>query len=102
MANANFFTVKWPKGAGYQAKSQSGVHVETNVQRQVALHFFNEMREMEDEVQYTSEGARAKEPRAITYVREINETILIGENAAIQLRDMLLALYPLKPREEIN
>ena len=102
MATSNFFTVKWPKGAGYQVKSLSGVHVETNVQRQVALHFFNELRELEAEVQYSSEGARSKEPRAIAYVRELNETILIGDSAAVQLRDMLLALFPVTPREGVN
>lgn len=102
MSTPTFFTVKWPKGPHYQVKSLSGVHVETNVQRQVALHFFNEMREIEEEVQYSSEGARATEPRAISYVRELSDTILIGESTAMQLRDMLLALFPVTPPEEIN
>lgn len=94
MASQNVFTVKWPKCSGYQAQSLSGVHVETNVQRQVALHFYNEIRELEEEVQYTGEGARASEPRTVTYVRELVGTMLIGESAALQLRDMLLALFP--------
>lgn len=102
MATSNIFTVKWPRAPEYQTKSLSGVHVETNVQRQVALHFFNEIRELEDEVQYSSEGKRATEPRGVTYVREITETLLISEPAAMQLRDMLLALFPLAAREDIN
>jgi len=99
---ANFFTVKWPKSADHRTKSLSGVHVETNVQRQVVLHFFNELREMDEEVQYNSEGARASESRAITYVRELSDTILIGESAAVQLRDMLIALFPVANPEGIN
>jgi hypothetical protein len=76
--------------------------VETNVQRQVALHFYNEIRELEDEVQYTSQGGRATDPRTVTYVRELVGTMLIGEAAAVQLRDMLLALYPLSPQAKAN
>ena len=102
MASINTFTVKWPKAAGYQAKSLSGVHVESNVQRQVALHFFNEMRELEGEVQYTSDGQRATESRGVTYVREVSDTILIGESTALQLRDTLLALFPVTKSEEMN
>jgi hypothetical protein len=102
VASPNFFTVKWPKAAGYQTKSLSGVLVETNVQRQVALHFFNEIREIEEEVQYGDDGSRTTEPRTIIYVRELSDTILIGEAAARQLRDMLLTLFPLTPPEEIN
>lgn len=102
MPTPNYFSVKWPKAAGYQARSQSGVLVETNVQRQVALHFFNEIRELEDEVRYSEDGSRSTEPRNITYVRELSGTILIAESTARQLRDMLLALFPLAAQAEIN
>jgi hypothetical protein len=64
------------------------------VHRQVALHFYNELRELEDEVQYSLDGNRVSESRGITYVRELSDTILISEGVARQLRDMQNTLFP--------
>jgi hypothetical protein len=72
----------------------SGVLLESNVHRQVALHFYNELRELEYEVQYSLDGNRVSESRGITYVRELSDTILISEGVARQLRDMLNTLFP--------
>ena len=88
------YTVKWPKASTHQTKSLSGVLVETNIQQQVTLHFYNEFRELENEVQYALDGSRASEPRDITYVRELTDTILLNASAARQLRDMLNTLFP--------
>lgn len=93
------FSVKWPKAPDHRTRSLSGVMVETNVQHQVALHFFNEIREMEDQVDYDEGGSRQTEAREIVYVRETTDTILLGEHAARQLRDVLLSLFPL-PAEQ--
>lgn len=90
------YSVKWPKAANHRVRSLSGVLVETNVQRQVALHFFNEVREIEDQVDYDGEGTRQGEPRPIAYVREMTDTILLSDSAARQLRDTLLTLLPLE------
>ena len=88
------YTVKWPKASGHQTKSLSGVLVETNIQQQVTLHFYNEYRELEEEVQYALDGSRTSEARDITYVRELTDSILINASAARQLRDMLNTLFP--------
>ena len=96
------YTVKWPRSPEHKMHSQSGVFVETNLQRQLVLHFYNEYREIEDRVDYSEEGVRQSEPREITYVREVTHTILVGEHTALQLRDMLNALYPAPPAEDIN
>lgn len=90
---SSFYTIKWPMARTHQTKSLSGVLVETNAQRQVALHFFNEVRELEDEVQYSIDGERVNEARGISYVRELSDTMLISEAAARQLRDMLNTLF---------
>jgi hypothetical protein len=92
--SSEFYTVKWPAAASHQTKSVSGVLLESNVHRQVALHFYNELRELEDEVQYSLDGSRASESRGITYVRELSDTILISEGVARQLKDMLNTLFP--------
>lgn len=92
--SSEFYTVKWPAADNHQVKSLSGVLVESNVHRQIALHFYNEFRELEDEVQYALDGSRVGESRGITYVRELSDTILISENAARQLKDMLNTLFP--------
>ena len=60
------YTVKWPAAAAHQIKSVSGVLLEANVHRQIALHFYNELRELEDEVQYSMDGSRISETRDIT------------------------------------
>lgn len=51
--NANsFYTIKWPTARTHQTKSLSGVLVETNAQRQVALHFwfFGNLRERPQDI----------------------------------------------------
>ena len=83
------YTVKWPKAAAHVTKSVSGVLVESNVRGQVALHFYNEVRELEPRVDYMEDGSRAEPPRPVTYVREITDSVLLGASTARQLRDVL-------------
>ena len=83
------YTVKWPKAAAHATKSVSGVLVESNVRGQLALHFYNETRELESRVDYMEDGSRADPPRPVTYVREITDSILLGASTARQLRDVL-------------
>jgi len=71
------------------AKSSSGVLVESNVRGQLALHFYNEVRELESRVEYMEDGSRADPPRSVTYVREITDSILLSGATARQLRDVL-------------
>jgi hypothetical protein len=96
------FSVKWPKAPDHRSRSLSGVLVETNIQHQVALHFFNEVRELDEQVDYDQDGARQTEAREIVYVRELAETILLGNTAARQLRDVLLTLFPLEAEERLS
>lgn len=100
--DSKLYTVKWPRSEDHLTQSQSGVFVEANLQRQVVLHFYNETREMEDNVVYGAEGERQTQPREITYIREVNNTILVSENTAVQLRDLLNAMFPVTPAEDIN
>ena len=44
------YKVEWPKADDHRTKSLSGVLVGTNVQGQVALHFYNEVRALDEEV----------------------------------------------------
>ena len=83
------YTVKWPKAAAHTTKSVSGVLVESNVRGQLALHFYNEIRELEPRVDYMEDGSRADPPRPVTYVREITDSVLLGATTARQLRDVL-------------
>ena len=83
------YTVKWPKAAAHATKSVSGVLVESNVRGQLALHFYNEVRELEPKVEYMEDGSRAEPPRPVTYVREITDSVLLGASTARQLRDVL-------------
>ena len=83
------YTVKWPKAAAHATKSVSGVLVESNVRGQLALHFYNETRELESRVDYMEDGSRAAPPRPVTYVREITDSVLLGASTARQLRDVL-------------
>ena len=99
---SKLYTVKWPRAEHHNTRSVSGVLVESNVQRQVALHFFNETREVDDVVEYGEDGKRASPTREITYIREITNTMLISESSARQLKDVLNALYPTPMPEEIN
>ena len=73
--NSKLYTVKWPKATEHHTKSQSGVMVESNLQGQIALHFYNETRELEEQVQYTIDGNRTSNPRDIVYVREHFDTL---------------------------
>ena len=83
------YTVKWPKADAHATKSVSGVLVESNVRGQLALHFYNEVRELEARIEYMEDGSRATPRRAVTYVREITDTILLSGATARQLRDVL-------------
>ncbi len=86
---APLYTVKWPKAAAHTTKSVSGVLVESNVRGQLALHFYNEVRELEPQVEYMEDGARAGRPRSVAYVREITDSILLSGATVRQLRDVL-------------
>ena len=83
------YTVKWPKADAHETKSVSGVLVESNVRGQLALHFYNEVRELEPKIGYMEDGSRADAPRSVTYVREITDSILLSGSTARQLRDVL-------------
>ena len=96
---APLYTVKWPKAAAHATKSVSGVLVESNVRGQLALHFYNEVRELEPQVEYMEDGARAGRPRSVAYVREITDSILLSGTTARQLRDVLGEFLPVSPRE---
>ena len=100
---SKLYTVKWPLAERHRTQSVSGVLVESNVQRQVALHFFNETRELDDNVAYGEDGKRINPPREITYIRELADSVLISEASARQLKEMLDALFPDDPApDEIN
>ena len=96
---APLYTVKWPKAAAHTTKSVSGVLVEGNVRGQLALHFYNEVRELEPQVEYMEDGARASPARSVTYVREITDSILLAGSTARQLRDVLDEFLSVSPRE---
>ena len=96
---APLYTVKWPKAAAHTTKSVSGVLVEGNVRGQLALHFYNEVRELEPQVEYMEDGARARSARSVTYVREITDSILLAGSTARQLRDVLGEFLSVSPRE---
>ena len=83
------YTIKWPKADAHATKSVSGVLVESNVRGQLALHFYNEVRELESRIEYMEDGSRADPPRPVTYVREITDSILLSGSTARQLRDVL-------------
>ena len=91
--STTYYTVKWPRGSEHRLRSRSGVLVETNVQGQVALHFFDETRELDPEVRFDEAGGRISEPRGIVYVREVADTVLLTESSARQLRDVLNRLF---------
>lgn len=93
------YTVKWPKAAAHTTRSVSGVLVEGNLRGQLALHFYNEVRELEPQVEYMEDGARASPARSVTYVREITDSILLTGATARQLRDVLDEFLSVSPRE---
>ena len=99
-SQAPLYTVKWPRAASHVTKSASGVLVEGNLRGQIALHVFNESRELEPRVEYHTDGSRAGAPRPVTYVREVTDTILIAESTARQLRDVLNELIERAAGEE--
>ena len=59
---APLYTVKWPRAESHSTRSVSGVLVEGNVRGQIALHFYNEFRELEPQVEYDRDGRRAGPP----------------------------------------
>ena len=77
-SEAPLYTIKWPKADAHTTRSVSGVLVESNVRGQLALHFYNEIRELEPKVEYMEDGSRAEPPRSVTYVREITDSILLS------------------------
>ena len=83
------YTIEWPRAYTHETKSVSGVLVERNIHGQLALHFYNEVRELEPSIQYMEDGSRADSPRALTYVREITDSILLSGATARHLRDRL-------------
>ena len=91
--STTYYTVKWPRSPEHRLRSRSGALVETNVQGQVALHFFDETRELDPEVRFDERGERISEPRGIVYVREVADTVLVSESSARQLRDVLNRLF---------
>ena len=83
------YTIEWPRADAHETKSVSGVLAERNVHGQIALHFYNEVRELEPSIRYLEDGSRADPPRALTYVREITDSILLSGATARRLRDVL-------------
>jgi hypothetical protein len=93
------YTVKWPTADTHETKSVSGVLVERNVHSQIALHFYNEVRELEPSIRYMEDGSRADPSRALTYVREITDSILLSGATARRLRDVLDEILSGAPEE---
>ena len=88
-SEAPLYAVTWPTAAAHTTKSVSGVRVESNVHGQLALHFYNETRELEPRIEYMKDGSRADPSRSVTYVREITDSILVSAATARRLRDVL-------------
>ena len=93
------YTVKWPTAATHSTRSVSGVLVESNVRGQLALHFYNEVRELEPKIEYMEDGSRADSTRPVTYVREISDSILLSASTARQLRDVLAEFLSVSSEE---
>lgn len=100
--STTYYTVKWPRAPEHRLRSRSGVLVETNVQGQVALHFFDETRELDPEVRFDEAGGRVSPPRGIAYVREVADTLLLSESSARQLRDVLDNLFADRAPQRMN
>lgn len=100
--STTYYTVKWPRAPEHRLRSRSGVLVETNVQGQVALHFFDETRELDPEVRFDEAGGRISPPRGIAYVREVADTLLLSESSARQLRDVLDNLFADRAPQRMN
>ena len=58
--------------------------------------------QVEPLVAYDQQGVRSSEPRPISYVRELADTVLISEGAARQLRDVLNAYFAEQSSEVLN
>ena len=100
--STTYYTVKWPRSPEHRLRSRSGVLVETNVQGQVALHFYDETRELDAEVRFDETGERISDPRGIVYVREIADTLLLTDSSARQLRDVLDTLFAEPAPQRMN
>ena len=100
--DAPLYTIEWPRADAHETKSVSGVLVERNVHSQVALHFYNEVRELEPSIRYMEDGSRADPSRALTYVREITDSILLSGATARRLRDVLDDLLSGTPGERTS
>lgn len=100
--STTYYTVKWPRAPEHRLRSRSGVLVETNVQGQVAFHFFDETRELDPEVRFDETGERTSQPRGIVYVREVAESLLLSESSARQLRDVLDTLFTKSAPRRMN
>ena len=87
-AQTPLYTIKWPKTDTHATKSASGVLVESNLRGQVAMHIYNEVRELESQVEYNKDGSRASSARSVTYVREIVETFLIRQQHQLRVHDV--------------
>ena len=96
------YTIEWPRSDAHETKSVSGVLAERNVHGQVALHFYNEVRELEPSIRYMEDGSRADPSRALTYVREITDSILLSGETARRLRDVLDDLLSGAPGERTS
>ena len=96
------YTIEWPRADAHETKSVSGVLAERNVHGQVALHFYNEVRELEPSIRYMEDGSRADPSRALTYVREITDSILLSGATARRLRDVLDDLLSGAPGERTS
>ena len=96
------YTIEWPRADAHETKSVSGVLVERNVHGQIALHFYNEVRELEPSIRYMEDGSRADPSRALTYVREITDSILLSGATARRLRDVLDELLSGTPGERTS
>ena len=99
---ATYYTVKWPRAEEHRLRSRSGVLVETNVQGQVALHFYDETRELDPEVRFDEAGKRISPRRGVVYVREVADTVLLSESSARQLRDVLDNLFADQAPQRMN
>ena len=99
---ATYYTVKWPRAEEHRLRSRSGVLVETNVQGQVALHFYDETRELDPEVRFDEAGKRISPRRGVVYVREVADTVLLTESSARQLRDVLDNLFADQAPQRMN
>ncbi|MDH4247968.1 MAG: hypothetical protein OEW39_09130 [Deltaproteobacteria bacterium] len=96
------YSVLWPTAERHRTESVSGVMVEVNLHQQLAFHFYNEVRELEKMVTYNEEGNSLNTPREANYLRQVVQTILLSETAALGLRDVLNIMYPPRSSETLS